>query len=156
MATKTPRSIWILLIGVLAFVAVGCGDDGADEAAEPLDEDEFIEQFDEVCIETDEALDDLPEPENYNDLVELSEEAIEIATEGLDALREITPPEDLAGDVDDLLDLIEARTDLFEDLRDAAENTDDGEINNVLASGMDLEEEVNEIAQDLDLECFAD
>ncbi len=27
MARKTPRSIWFLLIGLLALVAVGCGGD---------------------------------------------------------------------------------------------------------------------------------
>ncbi len=164
MARKTPRSIWFLLIGLLAFVAVGCGgDDSSDEssseeeeAAEPLSEDEFLEQFEEACSAIDDELEDLPDPESYEDIIELAPQASEIATEGIETLQDIVPPEDLADDVDELLGLLEDRLELNEDLVTAAEDEDDEAIQEIVDEGEDLDDEIDAIAEDIGLECFVD
>ena len=106
MAAKFPRWIGLLVVGVLALGAVGLQRRPGSEA---LSEDDFIEQFDEVCLDASAELDDLDTPEDNEELAETAEEAIEIANTHLEDLREITPPEDLADDVDELLEVIEDR-----------------------------------------------
>jgi hypothetical protein len=166
MAQTTSRSTWILLIGILALVAVGCGgddsssgDDGSsdDEASsEPLDEEEFLAQFDEVCIEVSEDLDDLAAPETNEELAEQAGEAIDIASQGIDDLSEITPPEDLQDTVDELLGVLEDRVELFEELQAAAEDDDDDAIEELSDDNADLESEVDELGEELGIDCFVD
>src|SRR5215218_11055438 len=137
MRLKFPRPIWLLLIAALALVGAGCGgDDGGsssndsdeeESSSEPLDEDEFIEQFDESCLETQEDLSDI----SLTDLEELADngsDAVEREDEGLADLEEITPPEDLQEDVDELLDVLQERRDLLEEAQAAAEDEDEDEV----------------------------
>ncbi len=166
MTTKTPRSIWFLLIGILALVAVGCGGDDssssggdasdATDTAEPLSEDEFVEQFNDACTETDDDLEAIPDPESYEEVVELAGEATDIATDGIATLQEIVPPEDLADDVDELLSLLEDRVALNEDLIAAAEDEDDQALQDVIDEGENIDEDIDGIAEDLGIDCFAD
>jgi hypothetical protein len=161
--TRT-RSIWILLIAVLALVGAGCGgDDGgssdgdsSDDAAEPLSEDDFVEQFDETCIDVNNEIEDLGQPSDNDELADLADEAQGIGSDGLDELRDITPPEDLQDDVNDLLDILQAQVDAYGDLAEAAGDDDDEAIADVQSELEDNHNDAQDIGEDLGLHCFDD
>ena len=159
MASKFPRWIGLLLFGLLAFVAVGCGgdDSSGDEAgSDALDEEQFVSEFDEICLDVSADLDALDTPENNEELAEQANEAIDIASDGLDDLAALTPPADLADDVDDLIEVLSDRIDLFTELQQAAEDDDDDAINDLADENAELESQADELGEAIGLDCFAD
>ena len=159
MATKFPRWIGLLLVGLLAFVAVGCGgdDSSGDEAgSDAVDEEQFVSEFDEICLDVSADLDALDTPENNDELAEQANEAIDIASDGLDDMAALTPPADLADEVDDLIEVLSDRIDLFTELQQAAEDDDDDAINDLADENADLETQADELGAAIGLDCFAD
>jgi len=159
MASKFPRWIGLLLFGLLAFVAVGCGGDdssGDEEGSDALDEEQFVSEFDEICLDVSADLDALDTPENNEELAEQANEAIDIASDGLDEMAALTPPADLADDVDDLNVVLSDRIDLFTELQQAAEDDDDDAINDLADENAALESQADELGEDIGLDCFAD
>ena len=159
MASKFPRWIGLLLFGLLAFVAVGCGGDdssGDEEGSDALDEEQFVSEFDEICLDVSADLDALDTPENNEELAEQANEAIDIASDGLDEMAALTPPADLADDVDDLNVVLSDRIDLFTELQQAAEDDDDDAINDLADENAELESQADELGEDIGLDCFAD
>jgi hypothetical protein len=159
MASKFPRWIGLLLFGLLAFVAVGCGGDdssGDEEGSDALDEEQFVSEFDEICLDVSADLDALDTPENNEELAEQANEAIDIASDGLDEMAALTPPADLADDVDDLNVVLSNRIDLFTELQQAAEDDDDDAINDLADENAELESQADELGEDIGLDCFAD
>jgi hypothetical protein len=158
MASKFPRWIGLLLFGLLAFVAVGCGgdDSGNEEGSDALDEEQFVSEFDEICLDVSADLDALDTPENNEELADQANEAIDIASDGLDDMAALTPPAELADDVDDLIEVLSDRIDLFTELQQAAEDDDDDAINDLADENADLESEADELGEEIGLDCFAD
>ena len=159
MASKFPRWIGLLLFGLLAFVAVGCGGDdssGDEEGSDALDEEQFVSEFDEICLDVSADLDALDTPENNEELAEQANEAIDIASDGLDEMAALTPPADLADDVDDLNVVLSNRIDLFTELQQAAEDDDDDAINDLADENAELESQADELGEAIGLDCFAD
>ncbi|HEY8059557.1 MAG TPA: hypothetical protein VID94_12430 [Acidimicrobiales bacterium] len=154
MATKFLRWIGLLLVGLLAFVAVGCG--GDEEGSDAVDEDQFVSAFDEICLAVSADLDALDTPENNDELAEQANQAIDIASDGLDDMAALTPPADLADEFDDLIQVLSDRIDLFTELQQAAEDDDDDAINDLADENADLETQADELGAAMGLDCFAD
>jgi hypothetical protein len=150
MTAKAPRSTWFLLIGVLAVIAAGCG--GEDS----LSEEDFLAQFDEICLEVSDDIQAIGEPATTEELAEQAGEAVDIASQGVEDLSELSPPEDLQDTVDELLEVLEQRVELFEDLQAAAEDDDNDAIESLAEDNAELESEVDGLGEDLGLECFVD
>jgi hypothetical protein len=167
MTRKTPRAAWLLLLAVLAFAAAGCGggddsssgDDSSDDqssSSDALSEDDFLAQFDEVCIGIKEDLDAIDPPTTNDELADAASQASDIAEPGVAALRDITPPDDLADDVDGLLDTLEEQVGLYDDLQQAAEDGDDDAITDLGGQLDEGESSLDEQGSDIGLECFVD
>ena len=156
MATKFPRWIGLVLVGLLACIAVGCGSSGDEEGSDALDEDQFVSEFDEICLDVSADLDALDTPENNDELAEQANQAIDIASDGLDDMAALTPPADLADEVDDLIEVLSDRIDLFTELQQAAEDDDDDAINDLADENADLETQADELGAAIGLDCFAD
>lgn len=106
----------------------------------------FVEAADEICLEVDEQLDALPEPETLQSLATLTVEAKALTTAGLGRLRDLEiPPGDEAA-VAAVFDPLAAQVDLFDDLADAAAAEDAEAINEIVSLGEELDAVTHEAA----------
>ena len=146
-------------VAVLCAVALaaGCGgggDGGENGGGERLTAEEFVQQADAICADTNQQLDELNEPENVDDLAALAAEAVSISEQSVDALRELRPPEELQGQFDRALELLDQQNALGRELVTAAEDGDQEQIQAIVAEGEPIQTEAREIAGDLGLtEC---
>lgn len=157
------RLMAVLFAGVLVLAA--CSDDGGsdDDAdattttaaeAETISLDEWVEEADAICEEANEAVDEIGEPEDLDDLREMAPDVVEIFQQQLDDLEALGLPDEQADDVERALELLDEQIALIEDLEDAE---DEAEVEDIIAEGTELDEEASEIAQDLGLEvCGSD
>ena len=168
-------SSWLLLLTILALVAAGCGgDDGggggggggsssasgnAEEEAEPLDEDEFVEQVSEICTESEEEVLEIQEeadiqPGDFEESAEASGEIIESLEASLEGLEAITPPDDLAEDYETLLATVEEDfIGSVEDLQAAAEEEDEDAFTDAQEELDDVKADITDLEEDLGIEC---
>lgn len=155
MKAGTGRLLGV--IGALVLLAAACG--GDDDDGEELSEDEFAEEFEEICVdagdEIDEALADVDSPDD-DEFPDAAEEAQEIAEDALGELEDINAPGDIDDDVQDLLDILDEQVDLIGDAAAAADDGDEDEANDVLDELGDLDGEFNDAAADLDIDCSGD
>jgi len=162
---------------VLVALAAGCGggDDGggdeasSEEAAPTLEE--WAEQADEICAETDEAVEAL-EVETTDDLVERGDEVVELGEEGVGDLEELDRPDgddgeraeaviaaledlvelqaeivDEAGEGDDELALLEITVDNIEVVEDGVDAADEAGAADCLEPFEDRLEDVSRIEE---------
>ncbi len=126
---------------LLVLAAAGCS--GEDR----LSEEEFVKQANAICAEGNEELesaaDELVEDgePTEEDLEGLIDTAIDNVSAQLDEIEDLSPPEDMEADVEDLLET--ARSEL-QDLQDAGADA--------FTSGGNPFEESNEKARDLGLD----
>jgi hypothetical protein len=122
--TTMRRVVVVGIAGVACLGLVACGDD--DDA---LSEEEFLEQGNEICAEGSEALDALaervfeedeePTPDQVSEFADEFEDNID---EQIDDLADLNPPEELADDVDAVLEDARGVLDEFvQDLREDPE-----------------------------------
>jgi hypothetical protein len=117
------RYVAILLSLLVPLGVTGCGGDDA------LTEEEFVEQANAICAEGNDELEEAAselteggEQPSEEDLQELIDTAVANIEGQLDEIEELSPPEDMEADVEDLLetgrselaDLEEAGTDSLE------------------------------------------
>ena len=156
---------------MLALAAAGCGGDDAEPSEEPSDEsseessegssdEEFADEFDEVCESFADELADIQtrfgelESDDYQGAAELTVEAGEVLADGIDELEEIEVPDDLQDEVDELLELLDDRVELGEDLAEALEDEDDEAIGEIVDEGDGLDEDLDSISEELGVECY--
>ncbi len=100
-----------LAVVLSALVVTGCGgdDDESTTEATALTTEEFLAQGNEICATGNEAIDTIandvftggePSPEQLENFAELFVENVQGQ---IDAIRVLTPPEELAADVDTFL-----------------------------------------------------
>jgi hypothetical protein len=142
-----------------AALAAGCGGggDGGDGGGERLTAEEFVQQADAICEDTNQQLDELDEPANVDELAALAAEAVSINEQSVDALRELNPPEELQEPFDRALELLDQQNALGRELVTAAEEGDQARIQEIVAEGEPLQTEARALAGELGLtECGSD
>lgn len=144
------RLLALLFPLVLALAA--CGGGGDDR----LSTDELREQADAICAEYERQLDDLEEPDNFEELVAYAEDASAALEDGLADLRELEPPEELEENYDAWLATGDDAVDRIEELRAAAEDEDQAAIETLFESADESDEESDQLARDLGLEECSD
>ncbi len=156
MTGNVSRSTLLLFLGAFALFAVGCGGGGSE-----LSEDEFIDEFDDVCGEVTDDLDAIEaefadlEGDDFDGAADLSEEAGEVLSDGIDELSGVDPPEDLQDELDELLGLLEDRADLWPDLAEAFEDEDEEAVLDLLDEVPELDADTQAVSEDIGLECYA-
>lgn len=136
-------------VATMAAVIASCGGGGGSDA---LSEREYIRELEDICTTVEEDLDDLGQPESltdYETISDLSDQSIDIIEENLADLRDLQPPEDLENDHDDYVASVEATVELFGDLRDAADDEDDGGIEDAIEELTAEQENRDAIEEDI-------
>lgn len=137
-----------LLVVALATIT-GCGsDDGGDR----LSRAEFVRQADAICTRYEARLDALGQPTNVAELRSFADRALPIAREGREELGKLNPPEDLDQTYDDWLAEGDQAIDIVERLRDAAEDGDQAEIQQIAREAQETDRESNRLAAELGFE----
>ncbi len=132
---------------IVAFLA-GCGGGGGGER---LTKEQFLEQADAICADFEAKLDELPDPQNLEELIALAGEAQPIAAEGVARVRALNPPEELEADVDAWLDLNEENVQRIEDLREAGEAGDEERVREIATGGSENEQKADALAKKIGL-----
>lgn len=102
----------------LAVSLAGCGgDDKDDSAPKPLTKEEFITQADKICSDGDDEIAALEPAADAS--AEEQDQAVRdvggLLREQAADIRKLTPPADIADDVDAMLDSLEAGADVIKD-----------------------------------------
>ena len=105
---------------LLAFTVAACGGDDDDGGGEALSEAEFVEQANKICADGEAELDE-QQPDSENPSPEEIEEYIDDVLvpnvqDQLDAIGELNPPEEIADDVDAMLEEAESALDEVGDM----------------------------------------
>lgn len=152
----------MLFAGLLVLGACGSGSGSDDskkteksststtEEVAALTLDEWVEEADSICEETNDASDEIGEVESLADVEELAPELLELAEEQYDALVDLGLPDEQADDVEAALELLEEQLALLEEIVDAGD--DEETITELVDEGTELEDELDELAADLGLE----
>lgn len=111
----------MVAIGATALIA-GCGG-GSDS----LSADEFRTQADAICADTDRQIDALTEPTAADQFLPFLREGLPIQQAQLDRLRDLEPPEELSGDFDAAIGLLEQQITAIEGAADRIEGGEDPE-----------------------------
>jgi hypothetical protein len=156
------RLMAVVFSGVLLLGACS-SDDGDDSADDTVDETttseadtpafaDWQEAADELCEESDDAIAELPEIESIDDFADVGPDALEIAQAQYDDMVDLGLPDEQADVVEEVLELLDEQLALTEDLIAAAEEGDDAAVEEILAEGTDLEDQLADLADDLELE----
>lgn len=137
----TGRILVVLVLGLaMVLSAVACGDD--DEATDSLTKAEWIEAADEICIELDQELAEIPEPESPEEMGETGLEVVAITAAKFEELRALEPPEGEEEAVAEILDAFDLVAETGGEFTQVAAETDWPEEQSAEAEAlfMDLEE----------------
>src|SRR5262245_1006612 len=152
MSRLTRATLRTLVLGsFLVPGLVACG--GDDDDGEPLTDDEFVEQGNQICTDgsadMQELADDLPADPSNDDLTEFLLASIESLRAQLGAIDDLDAPDDKQDAVGQLVDDAEG---VLDDLEDQVND----DVEAVMSSDDDPFEQINEQFADLGLtECAA-
>jgi hypothetical protein len=132
-----------------AFALAGCGGGGGGDR---LSQAEFVRQADALCKEYEAKLDALPTPQSPADIAGFADKAIPIAEEGRDKLGDLNPPENQQDTYDAWLEQGDRSIDIVERLRDAAEDGDQAELQQIAQEAETIDNESTRLANELGLE----
>ena len=152
------RRLTVLLVTIsLALLGAACGgdDDEGGGGGEPLSQEEFVAQGNEICEEGDTKTEAAFE-ERFGDAQEepaadevedfIRDDIIPVIQTQIDDLRDLTPPEDLQEDFDKMLD----------DAETALGEVEDASGEEILNEEEDPFADVNAQAEELGLTACAD
>lgn len=147
------RGALLLLAGSVALA--GCGGGGGGDG-DRLSQAELVTKADAICQEYEAKLDALGQPQNEEELADFADKAIPIAKDGRDKLGELNPPENQQENYDRWLEQGDRAIEIVEDLRDAAEDGDQAEIQRIAQEAEQVDQESNRLAEQLGFkECGA-
>ena len=142
----------LLLVLAVLLVAAACeGGDATPVETNRLSRTEFLERADAVCAEYDRRLAKLPRPESIEDVAELAARALPIAREGVRELRALEPPNELRPQVDRWLERNDENVAKMEDLREAALDGNETQVQRIAGAAADNEREADELARQIGL-----
>jgi hypothetical protein len=98
-------------VAVAALLLGGCniGDEGTGE------QEQFAQRADAICLRYAQRIGGIPRPQTYlRDFAVYMRRAVPLAREQNRELRELTPPDDSAGDYDRMLELLDQQLDFAE------------------------------------------
>jgi hypothetical protein len=119
----------LALAGAVALVAAGCGGGGGGT---PLSKAEYEQQMQTIGQDLSAAL-DTSGATSAEDAVPKVEEAQTTLREAADKMDEMTPPEDIADEHDQLVEGVRAFADDLDDVISALEDGDLSAISNMLS-----------------------
>lgn len=131
------------LASVLALVVTACGGEAE------VDTDEFIDAVEDVCRDTERAIDDLADPTGYAEARDYAESAEDIFVAAIDRLEVLTPPDDLAEPFAAFVGVFETTADTAVELARAADDEDDAAIETIGTTLLDLKAERDDLARDM-------
>lgn len=152
------RFLRLGLAMVLVVVAASCG--GDDDGGDTLTKQEWTVAADSICVELNEQLEPIPEPQTAEEMVATGAEVAEISRTSLRELRALVPAEQDQEAVNEILDAYEELVDVGEEfLRAAAAANWPEEASAEVAALFDELEQATETAQELSegyglQECF--
>jgi hypothetical protein len=136
-------------IGVAVLMAACGGGGGGDQA---LSADEFRQQADAICAEYEGRINDLGSPGSLDELPDFVDKVIPIIEEGNAKLADLDPPEELAGDWNQAMDLQDQNLDVAHDLQDAIHDKDTAKVQELLTKLNETDAQSNAIARKIGLE----
>ena len=142
MRAVPRRALSVLALGVVALAAA-CG--GSDSGSGALEPDELRKQADAVCAEAEEQLDALGEPTDPAEIPRYVAEARVLGATQLEKLEALEPPEELAQDYGQALELLSERQELIDGLSEEIAAGADP-----VAAIQSAPERIEEIDQELD------
>ena len=113
---------------------------------------EFVAQADAICRKYEARLDALGQPEDVGELRSFADRALPIARDGREELGELSPPAELEEDYDAWLEQGNEAIEIVERLRDAAEDGDQAEIQQIAQEAQRVDAESNRLAGELGFE----
>jgi hypothetical protein len=143
---------------VLVVVAASCG--GDDDGGDTLTKQEWTVAADSICVELNEQLEAIPEPQTAEEMVATGAEVAEISRTSLRELRALVPAEQDQEVVNEILDAYEELIDVGEEFLQAAAAANwPEEASEEVAALFDELEQATETAQELSegyglQECF--
>jgi hypothetical protein len=141
---KTPVAC-ALLAGAIALLAACGGKDRLSAA-------EFRQQADAICAKYQAQLDAVESPSSVEEVPAWADKAIPIIENGNDELNDLEPPEEFEEDFDRALEINEENLEIARDIRAAAEDGDEDEVEKLLGEAGKNDEEGDRIATKLGLE----
>lgn len=147
------RLVTLVVLALGGLTAAGCGGGGG------LSEEEYREQANAICAESEEEVLELEQPETPDDLGPFLQESVEVASEQQEDFEDLEPPDELAEAHDEAVELGDEQEELIEELADEVEESDDPAqtLLSEVSVLNDAIEESNELAEELELDdCESD
>lgn len=133
--------------------AAACGGGGGDR----LSREELVEQGDAICVDFENRVEEVQEPQDEGDIARYIDEVRPIVEEGADELDDLNPPEDLEDDYNRWIELNREGLDSFDELSSAAEEGDEQRMQEITADLDGKQAEADRLAESIGFEeCGAD
>jgi hypothetical protein len=141
----------VVLGGVMAALAVGCGGD------EELSREEYVAELNAMCEDFSARERKIGEPQTVGDLVEKGPRILDaFEDEIVDKVGTLDPPDEIADQADRLVDLADQQRDVLAELVDAAKDSDIARVREFASKNAALNKEASRIARELGAESCAD
>lgn len=131
------------------LVLAGCG---GENGGGQLSADELRSQADAICAKYDDEFNALGEPASADELAAFLDEAIPLFEKQTDELEQLDPPDELAVDWNRAMAVQREGLANVRALRDAVQNGDATQIQELLAKADSIRAESDQLARDLGLE----
>jgi hypothetical protein len=143
--SRQPHVLVLLafLTGAMGLAAAGCGGGG-----DRLTREELVEEADATCVEFDQRVEEIDEPESLDDIERYLQEIRPIVEEGTDELDALEPPEELADEYDQWIQETRSAIGRFDELEEAAASGDEQRIQEVFQD-VGEGEDADRLAQEL-------
>lgn len=141
---------------LVVIALAGCGGDGDANSgaadAEAISSAEWIKQADAICQATDKEVEAIDQPRTVEDVGRVAGEIQELVAGEIQELRELPPPEDIGGELEQMLSLEELEVKSFDAVEAAASTGDEENLQSVFEETEQPGVEANRIAKNLGME----
>jgi hypothetical protein len=131
-----------------ALLAAGCGGDGGGDE---LTADEFRQQANGICEDFEKQLNEIDPATSPDDIQRFVNEAVPIIEEGTNKLNALDPPDEFQDKWDRIVEINDENLETIRAVRDALEDDDVAEAQQLIQDAGANEEEADRLARDLGL-----